>query len=97
MMKIALPSGTHVPYLLPALPPQPIGRLRAVDLILHAGDLTCLDVLEALQAVAETVAVRGSADEADVADLLPRKRRLLASDASVGLIHSDRAPNIERE
>ena len=96
-MKIALLSDTHVPTLLPELPSQLIDRLRAVDLILHAGDLVCLGVLESLKAVAETVAVHSSVDEADVVDLLPRKRILRLPDTSLGLIHGDRARDIERQ
>jgi putative phosphoesterase len=61
-MKIALISDTHVPTIIPELPSRFVDRLCGVDVILHAGDLVSLDVLESLQAIAKTVAVHGNLD-----------------------------------
>ena len=95
-MKVALLSDTHVPDQSPALPPGLLERLRGVDMILHAGDLVGLPVLQSLQAVAETVAVRGNMDRPEVVDQLPNKQTRLLAGCPVGLIHGDRPPEIQR-
>jgi putative phosphoesterase len=94
-MRIALVSDTHVPSAMPGLPTELVDRLQACDLILHAGDLECLDVLESLEAVARTVAVHGNVDETPVVRALPRKRLLTLAGRSVGLIHGNQAPETE--
>ncbi|MBC7264837.1 MAG: metallophosphoesterase family protein [Chloroflexi bacterium] len=95
-MKVALISDTHVPAIYPTLPPELVDRLRGVDLILHAGDLTCLAVLESLQAIAPTVAVYGNMDEPQVRRQLPRKQLLSLEGRQIGLIHGHRTPRVER-
>jgi len=94
---IALISDTHVPDQIRQLPSRLIERLHGVDLILHAGDLVCLDVLQSLQAIARTIAVQGNMDEPAVLRRLPRKRLLTLSGRRVGLIHGNQAPAIERQ
>jgi putative phosphoesterase len=96
-MRIALVSDTHIPTVIPRLPPQLIAHLETVDLILHAGDLVCLEVLESLQNVTETIAVHGNADEPDVVRQLPQKQSLTLANKSIGLIHGNQPPEIERE
>ena len=93
---IALISDTHVPDQIRQLPSRLIERLHGVDLILHAGDLVCLDVLHSLQAIARTIAVQGNMDEPAVLRRLPRKRLLALAGRRVGLIHGNQAPAIER-
>ena len=96
-MKIALVSDTHIPTAIHQLPPQLIEHLHAVDLILHAGDFVHLDVLESLRTIAETIAVHGNMDEPDVVRELPCKQLLTLAGRSVGLIHGNQPPEIERE
>ena len=95
-MKVALISDTHVPPT-PELPGQLLDHLARVDLILHAGDLVCLHVLESLEEIGETLAVHGNSDEPAVVERLPRKRLLSVAGRSVGLIHGNQASEIERE
>jgi putative phosphoesterase len=94
---IALISDTHVPDQIRQLPYQPVEGLHGVDLILHAGDLVCLDVLQSLQATARTIAVHGNMDEPAVLRRLPRKRLLTLAGRRVGLIHGNQSPAIERQ
>lgn len=96
-MQIALISDTHIPDRIPALPAQLLTHLQTVELILHAGDFICLDVLESLRAIAETVAVHGNFDEPDVVRQLPRKQLLSLAGRKVGLIHGHQPPEIEGE
>jgi uncharacterized protein len=42
--------------------PQALDALRGSDLIIHAGDVGDLSILEALQRIAPTVAIRGNID-----------------------------------
>lgn len=96
-MRIALISDTHIPDAIPGLPSQLVERLQPVDLILHAGDLVRLDVLESLQMIAETIAVHGNMDKPAVVRQLPRKQLLTLAGRNIGLIHGDQAREIERE
>jgi putative phosphoesterase len=97
MLKVALISDTHVPDQIRRLPSRLIERLHGVDLILHAGDLVRLDVLESLRSVARVIAVHGNMDEPTVLRRLPRKRLLTLAGRRVGLIHGNQAPAIERQ
>jgi putative phosphoesterase len=96
-MRIALISDTHVPTIIPELPPPLVDRLRAVDLILHAGDLVSPEVLQSLQAIAETIAVHGNMDHRAVARQLPRRQMLSLCGRNIGLIHGNQASEIERD
>ncbi|MGE0820754.1 MAG: metallophosphoesterase family protein [Candidatus Binatia bacterium] len=62
-MKIGLISDTHIPEAMPELPPQVRTVFAGADLILHAGDLHCLDVLNWLEEIAPVLACRGNGDE----------------------------------
>jgi putative phosphoesterase len=97
MVEIALISDTHVPNQVRQLPPRLIARLQGIDLILHAGDLVCLDVLVSLKGIARTIAVYGNMDEPAVRRRLPRKRLLALAGKNVGLIHGNQAPALERQ
>ena len=95
-MKVALLADTHVPDQAPALPPELLARLRGVDLILHAGDIISLPVLDTLRGIAETLAVSGNMDRPEVCGSLPSKQTLTLAGHVVGLIHGDRPPEIQR-
>jgi putative phosphoesterase len=86
-VKIGLVSDTHVPTSIQALPREVLDGLQGVDLILHAGDLVSLLVLEPLKAIAETVAVRGNMDMPEVRFELPETRLLTLDGRKIGLIH----------
>lgn len=62
-MRIGLISDTHIPEARPDLPPDIFRVFREVDLILHAGDLHVLDVLDWLEALAPVYGVRGNGDD----------------------------------
>jgi putative phosphoesterase len=53
------------------LRPEAIVALRDSELILHAGDVGDLEILERLRRIAPTVAVRGNVDTAAWASVLP--------------------------
>lgn len=65
-MRIGVIADTHS-----KMRPQALEALRGSDLILHAGDVGREEVLEALEAVAPVVAIRGNIDTAGRAADLP--------------------------
>lgn len=71
-MNVAIISDTHFPGRGPQLLPACVERLRAADLVIHAGDLADLPTLHMLQSLCRAVvAVHGNADDAEVRRVLP--------------------------
>jgi putative phosphoesterase len=90
-MKIGVLADTHIPQLLPALPPRVLELLRGVDIILHLGDVCELNVLQQLEPIAQTYAVSGDSDSAQIRQFLPDKQRLEFATRAVGLVHGHHA------
>ena len=65
-MQVGVISDTHG-----LLRPEAIVALTNSDLILHAGDIGKPEVLQALQAIAPTIAVRGNNDQGAWAATIP--------------------------
>ena len=64
-------------------------RRLGVGLILHAGDLNSLSVLEELQLVAPTLAVRGNSDLPETRRMLPPRIDLAIGPFRIALLHGD--------
>ena len=62
-MKIGLISDTHIPEAMPEIPLQVRDVFVDTDLILHAGDMHCLEVLDWLETIAPVRAARGNGDD----------------------------------
>jgi putative phosphoesterase len=100
MMRIGLIADTHYPEAGP-LWDEAYEALRGVDLILHAGDLHTLDILDWLEerCAAPVLAVRGNGDDGgggrpicpDDARLLPAQV-FTAEGVTVGLVHDATLP-----
>lgn len=87
-MRIALISDTHLPHGSRALPAACVQRLRAADLIAHAGDLVARSVLDELCALGPPVAaVHGNQDSAELCALLPAQRVIEAGGARIAVVH----------
>lgn len=87
-MRLAIVSDTHMPKGARALPEACVERLRAADLILHAGDLVREEVLWELQAYGDVVAVHGNVDDGRVRALLPAERIVeLPGGARIAMTH----------
>jgi uncharacterized protein len=87
-VELAIISDTHLPRGARRLPEACVRRLRAADLILHAGDFSTVAVLRRLMACGPPVAaVHGNVDEPALAKLLPAERVVEAAGARVGLVH----------
>ena len=71
-----------------ALPGACVERLRAADLILHAGDLVAAEVLELLESLGPPVlAVHGNVDEPALRMRLPAVRLVEAGGARIVMTH----------
>lgn len=86
-MLLAVISDTHLPRGARALPDACIERLRAADLIIHAGDLTALSVLEELRGYGQVVGVHGNVDDAQVVAALPGELELDVGGCCLAVIH----------
>jgi uncharacterized protein len=65
-----------------------VDALRDADLILHAGDLSAVSVLEELRALGPPVrAVYGNADEPALRSTLPQELVVEAEAARIGMVH----------
>jgi len=87
MKRIGVISDTHIPKAAGDLPERVYREFERVDLILHAGDLVELSVLEKLRKVAPARAVYGNMDAAEVTGFLPRKDIIKVGGLRIGLIH----------
>lgn len=81
-MRIGIISDTHG-YFHPAIPEY----LSDVDMILHAGDIGTEDVLDQLEALAPTHAVRGNIDGQPLRHRAPAHQRLILDGVRVWMTH----------
>jgi uncharacterized protein len=69
------------------LRPEAIQALTGSSLILHAGDIGKPEVLQELQSIAPTVAVRGNNDKGTWAEQIPLSETLKVENVSIHLLH----------
>jgi putative phosphoesterase len=85
---VAVLSDTHLPRGSRVLPAACVERLRAADLILHAGDLVSAAFLAELRAFGPPVrAVVGNMDEPALREELPKELVVEAGGARIGMVH----------
>jgi len=85
---LGLISDTHMPERWPALPPAIFELFKGVDLLLHAGDIGELWVLDQLSTIAPVVAVHGNDDTADSQRELPYQQLITIAGQRILLWHS---------
>lgn len=97
MKKIVALSDTHIPKVGNELPPALLRAAQEADLILHAGDLVDLPVLDELRRLAPVAAVAGNMDYPAVKAALPEERVVEVEGRLVALTHGWGPPlGIER-
>ncbi len=96
-MKIGVISDTHVPTIMTALPRPVFELFKGVDLILHAGDIVELSVLDQLRAIAPVEAVAGNMDDDEARLQLPHKKIIAIGKFKVGLIHGKYKIDTQRD
>lgn len=82
MTTLGILSDTHG-YFHPAL----VDDLKGVDLILHAGDVGDLSILDGLEAVAPVKAVWGNVDGASIRQRIPEQQRFEVEGLDVWMTH----------
>ena len=85
--RIGVISDTHIPMKAKRVPDAALRHFEDVELILHAGDLSSLAVIDQLSAYAPVEAVRGNIELPDVMDVLPIKWELRVGGCVIGLVH----------
>jgi putative phosphoesterase len=84
----ALIADTHLPRGTRRLPDECVRRLRAADLIVHAGDFSAASVLEELRALGPPVAaVHGNVDAPELRAQLPAETVIELGAARIGVVH----------
>jgi putative phosphoesterase len=84
---VAVIADTHLPRGGRTLSAPCLDVLAAADLILHAGDITRMDVLDALRDLAPVEAVHGNVDEPTLQALLPADLVVEVRGARIGMVH----------
>jgi putative phosphoesterase len=90
-MRIAVLADTHV-NTLEHLPRKIIDALSTVDLIIHAGDFTGVQLLKELKQLGEVKAVRGNMDSTELKNILPVKEIVEIENKRIGITHGSGAP-----
>lgn len=88
LARIGLISDTHMPERCAALPASVFDVMHGVDLILHAGDLGELWVLDRLATIAPVVAVHGNDDTPAARRELPVQQLIARSGVRILVWHS---------
>jgi hypothetical protein len=87
-MRIGVISDTHIPERASRLPEKVLQEFKKVDLILHAGDLVELKVLDDLRlSCGQVKAVYGNMDPLEVRDVLAEKEIIKINGRRIGLAH----------
>lgn len=95
-MKIGVLADTHVPDRRRSLPPGVLEVFSSVEIVLHAGDITQMELLRQLQEhVSLTFAVCGEKDAGAVRSFLQDLQVLEFGGVRIGLIHGNRDSRTE--
>jgi hypothetical protein len=86
-VNLAIISDTHMPRGDRRLADECVARLQQADVIVHAGDLIALEVLNDLKRLGRVVAVHGNQDDPAVRAALPEVARLDADGAQIAIVH----------
>ncbi|MEA3489314.1 MAG: metallophosphoesterase family protein [Candidatus Omnitrophota bacterium] len=86
-MKIGVIADTHIPVSAARLPQKVYDYFKDCDLIIHAGDVVEMSVIEELSKLAETKAVQGNMDSPELKRRFPEKMVIDAGGKTIGVIH----------
>jgi len=90
-MRIVVLADTHI-HMLEHLPKKIIDALSTVDLVIHAGDFTDVQVLKELKRLREVKAVHGNMDSRELKTVLPVKEIVEIENKRIGVTHGSGAP-----
>ena len=87
-MRIGVISDTHIPDRAADIPKEILADFKNVDMVIHAGDLVDLSVLDTLKKVCKNLmAVWGNMDNYEVRKKLPEKEIFKIGNFKIGLMH----------
>jgi len=90
-VKIGVISDTHVRSF-EELPHNLVAVLAKTDLIIHAGDITAVDVIRGLERLAPVRAVCGNMDLPEVRVILPQQQVVELGGKRIGIVHGSGGP-----
>jgi putative phosphoesterase len=83
---IGVISDTHIPHF-QKVPEAVFTHFAEVELIIHAGDVSRLSVINELETLAPVVAVQGNIEYQEVVEKLPIKREVVVGHCRIGIVH----------
>lgn len=86
-MRVGVLSDTHIPSRAKKLPEKVLEAFEEVDYIIHAGDITSLDVLDTLNTLAPVIAVSGNVDPDKLQAILSDKEIATLGGFRIGITH----------
>lgn len=87
-MRILVLSDTHIPSRASSLPGEVWREFQSADLVIHAGDLESVEILEEMEAVArELKAVRGNMDPPSLERRIPEMEILELQGIKLAVVH----------
>jgi uncharacterized protein len=87
-MLVAVISDTHMPRGTRRLPDDFVERIRAADVLLHAGDFMTVGAMRQLERIGPPlIGVHGNVDSAELRRLLPAERVVGVGDARIAMLH----------
>jgi len=90
-MLIGLISDTHIPERAEKIPVTILKAFKNVELIIHAGDLTSIEVKKELEKIAPVLAVQGNMDRKKNLDL-PKSLTKTIEGVKIGVKHGEIHP-----
>lgn len=94
-MRIGVIADTHIPDRAQSIPEQILRDFKNTDMIIHAGDLVELNVLDKLRAICPDVkAVWGNMDSYEVREKLSEKEIIELPECRIGVMHGFGAPRM---
>jgi len=84
---IGVISDTHIPTRARKIPSKVLSTFDNVDLIVHAGDLVDISVVETLKRIAPVLAVYGNMDGPEIRQRFPRLNSTRVLDWKIGVMH----------
>lgn len=97
MLRIGVLSDTHVPDRQRQVPEAILRGLEGVDMIIHAGDLTSVQVLDILQKIAPVYAVCGNMDSDQVKSILEPSRVVNVLGKKIAVMHGVQPHSLTEE
>ena len=87
-MKVGVISDTHISGQSGHIPEQILNAFKQVDMVIHAGDMIDLRVIDELKSVcAKVLAVAGNMDHQEVRDKYPSKELFEVAGLKIGVMH----------